>query len=74
MLWISVALSLLTMPLIWLLIPGLLFPPLALVLAWLGWRRHLAQGRRNYLYALPMLLALAAGGLSWYVLSTGYKA
>jgi hypothetical protein len=76
----SVILSLLTLPLLWLVLPVLLFPPAALWLGLVGYRRARARSGRHWrraqqlLNALPMVLALAVGAMGWYILTTGYQA
>jgi len=76
----SVILSLLTLPLLWLMLPVLLFPPAALWLGFKGYRRAKTRAGRHWrlphqlLNALPMVLALVVGALAWYILLTGYQA
>lgn len=76
----SVILSLLTFPLLWLMLSALLFPPAAFLLGLKGYRRARARAGWNWrrpqqlLNALPMVLALVVGILAWYLILTGYKA
>ena len=80
MIWTSIALSLLSLPLLWLVLPIFIMPPAALICGIVAWKRArqkapdgLSLGRQ-LLYALPVLLAIAVGIFEFWILSTGYKA
>lgn len=77
--WLSIALSLLTLPLLFLVLPALVFPPAALVTGWISYRRskHRAGSHwtplRAAVNAIPMVLALLCGALAWWILATQYR-
>ena len=60
----SVLLSLLSLPLLWLVLPIFIMPPLAFYCGWAGFRRAVLQSPEpvstamQLLYALPMVLAV----------------
>lgn len=78
--WLSIALSLLTLPLLFLVLPGFVFPPAAAVTGWLAYRRARQQAGgqwnalRATLHALPIVLAGLVGALAWWLFATQYQA
>ena len=76
----SVLLSLLSLPLLWLVLPILVMPPLALLLGWMGFKRAVLQATEPVsaimavLYALPMVLAVVVLVAELWIMNTGYKA
>lgn len=80
MIWISVLLSLLSLPLLWLVLPVLVMPPAAFVCGFIAFKRAVLQAPEpvglfmGTLHALPMLLAVAVFALEAWMISTGYRA
>ena len=76
----SVALSLLSLPLLWLVLPIFVMPPAALVCGWIGFKRAVLLAHEplslplQLLYALPMALAVAVFVLELWIMATGYQA
>ena len=76
----SVLLSLLSLPLLWLVLPIFVMPPLAFYLGWVGFKRAVLQAPEpvstvmQVLYALPMVLAVTVLVLELWTMNTGYKA
>ena len=79
MVWTSILLSLLSLPLLWLIVPALIFTPVAFVLGLAALiraarRRPKPSALRLAAYALPMLLAVAVFWMQLWLVSTGYRA
>lgn len=76
----SILLSLLSLPLLWLVLPIFVMPPLAFYLGWIGFKRAVLQAPEpvgtfmTVLYALPMALAIAVLVTELWIMNTGYKA
>ena len=76
--WISIALSLLTLPLMFLILPVLVFPPAAFITGWIAFRRSKQAAGANWTVwraaanAIPMVLAVLCGAQAWWILSTQY--
>ncbi|MDR0215378.1 MAG: hypothetical protein LBJ15_15405 [Comamonas sp.] len=76
----SILLSLLSLPLLWLVLPIFVMPPLAFYLGWVGFKRAVLQAPESVgtftamLYALPMALAIAVLVAELWIMNTGYKA
>ena len=76
----SVLLSLLSLPLLWLVLPIFVMPPLAFLLGWMGFKRAVLQAAEPVsaimvvLYALPMMLAVVVLVAELWIMNTGYKA
>jgi hypothetical protein len=76
LLLISVVLSILGVLLLWLILPAFVFPPIAFILAVVGYiqiARTPGTWLRKSLYLLAMLLAVAAGILAMRIIGTGYR-
>ena len=79
MVWTSILLSLLSLPLVWLIVPALIFTPIAFVLGLAAFiraarRRPKPGALRLSAYALPMLLAIAVFWMQLWLVNTGYRA
>lgn len=77
MVWTSILLSLLSLPLVWLIVPALIFTPIAFVLglaAFIRAARRRPGALRLSAYALPMLLAVAVFWMQLWLVNTGYRA
>lgn len=76
----SVLLSLLSLPLLWLVLPIFVMPPLAFYCGLVGFKRAVLQAVEpvslvmQVLYALPMVLAVVVLVLELWIMNTGYKA